>query len=71
MDINDATIEELDEELRLTLNEIDKIAIEVAEGRLDAYGGFMQTEKYNEKLSEIRNKLRDMGVDITSLTQNY
>lgn len=67
----DITIEELDEELQDTLNKIDKIAMDVADGKLDSFEGFMQTEKYNERISEIKEKLQEMGVDLSSLTDEY
>ena len=71
MDINYVTIEDLDAELQKTLNDIDDIALQVSDGKLDAYSGFMQTEKYNEKLADIKRKLEEMGVDINSIIQNY
>ncbi|MDA7817902.1 hypothetical protein N9A28_06895 [Sulfurimonas sp.] len=58
------TIEDLEEELDKTIEEMDKIAAEVAEGRLDAYEGFTQTESHKDKILELGHKLKDLGVDI-------
>lgn len=63
------TVEELEEELQETLADIDKIAAKVAEKELDAYEGFMQTEKYKDKVIEIGHLLKEKGIDITTLTE--
>jgi GTP-binding protein EngB required for normal cell division len=63
------TVEELEEELQETLTEIDKIAAKVAQKELDAYEGFMQTEKHKDKVVEIGHMLKEKGIDITTLTE--
>ncbi|PLY16153.1 MAG: hypothetical protein C0628_01325 [Sulfurimonas sp.] len=59
-------IEDLEEELEETLAKIDDIAAKVQKKELDAYEGFMKTEKYKNKIVEIGNKLKEKGVDITN-----
>ncbi len=59
-------IEDLEEELEETLAKIDDIAAKVQKKELDAYEGFMETEKYKNKIVEIGNKLKEKGVDITN-----
>ena len=63
------TIEDLEEELQDALAKIENIAARTAEKEIDAYEGFMQTEKYKDKIGEIGNKLKERGVDITTLTE--
>ena len=63
------TVEDLQTELDEALAKIENIALQVAEKELDAYAGFMQTEEYKDKIVEIGHKLKDHGVDITSLTE--
>jgi peptidoglycan hydrolase CwlO-like protein len=60
-------IEYLEEELEETLAKIDDIAAKVQKKELDAYEGFMETEKYKNQIVEIGNKLKEKGVDITTL----
>jgi uncharacterized protein (DUF302 family) len=60
------TVEDLEEELEQTLMKIENIAGQVAEKTLDAYEGFMQSEKYKDKVVELGHKLKDKGVDITT-----
>lgn len=63
------TIEDLEEELHKTISEMDGVAALVAEKELDAYEGFMKTEQHKDKIVEIGRKLKDLGVDISTLTQ--
>jgi len=63
------TVEDLEEQLQDTLQKIDNIAARVAEKELDAYDGFMQTEKYKDLIVKIGHKLKELGVDITTLTE--
>ena len=63
------TVEDLETELTDTLNKIEDIAAKVSEKELDAYDGFMQTEKYKDKIMEIGHKLKERGVDISTLAQ--
>jgi len=63
------TVENLEEELQDTLLKIDNIAARVAEKDIDAYEGFMESEKYKNKVVEIGHKLKEVGVDITTLTE--
>jgi hypothetical protein len=41
----------------------------VYEGKMDAYEGFMETEKYNKIVLEIGNKLKEKGIDITQIKE--
>ncbi len=63
------TVEDLEEELQETLAKIENIAARVAEKEIDAYEGFMESEKYKDKVVEIGHKLKERGVDITTLTE--
>lgn len=61
------TVEFLDEEFRKTLLEIENIAQRVEDKEIDAYEGFMLSEKYNNKAAEIGNKLKAMGIDLSTM----
>lgn len=63
------TVEELESELEETLINIDNIAARVAEKELDAYEGFMLSEKYKNRVVEIGHKLKEIGIDITTRTE--
>jgi uncharacterized FAD-dependent dehydrogenase len=63
------TVEDLDEELQKALSEIENIAAKVYEGKMDAYEGFMETEKYNKIVLEMGNKLKEKGIDITQIKE--
>lgn len=63
------TVEDLDERLRKTLTEIDNIAAKVYEKKMDAYEGFLETERYNKIVVEIGNKLKEKGIDITKIEE--
>ena len=63
---NPQTVEDLEELLQKTLQDIENIALQVAEGQKDTYEGFMETEKYKDKIIRIGHLLKEKGVDITS-----
>ena len=63
------TVEELETELQEALLNIDAVAQEVLEEGLDSYEGFMQTEKYKNRIVEIGNLLKEKGIDITTRTE--
>jgi len=60
------TVEDLEEELQTALNTIENIAARVTEKELDAYDGFMESEKYKNRVIEIGNRLKELGIDITT-----
>jgi hypothetical protein len=62
------TVEELESELQEVLLNIDHIAQQVQEKALDAYEGFMLSEKYKNRIIEIGNELKSRGIDITTRT---
>jgi hypothetical protein len=63
---NPQTVEDLEELLQKTLQDIENIALQVAEGQKDTYEGFMETEKYKDEIIRIGHLLKEKGVDITS-----
>ena len=63
---NPQTVEDLEELLQKTLPGIENIALLVAEGQKDTYEGFVETEKYKDKIIRIGHLLKEKGVDITS-----
>lgn len=68
-DFLEETVEDLDEELQKALSEIENIAAKVHEKKIDAYEGFLQTEKYNKIVLDIGYKLKERGVDITTIAE--
>jgi hypothetical protein len=60
------TVEDLESELQEVLLNIDNIAQEVVDGNMDSYTGFMESEKYKNRVVEIGNLLKEMGIDITT-----
>ena len=60
------TVEDLESELQELLLKIDQIAQDVVEQKIDSYEGFMETQKYNDRVVEIGHLLKDMGIDITT-----
>lgn len=66
---NQETIEELEEELDAILAKIDNIEALVYEQKLDAYEGFVQANKYKDRVIEIGYKLKEAGIDITTREQ--
>ncbi len=63
------TVEYLDEELQKAIGAVENIAAKVYEGTMDAYEGFMETEKYNKTIVEIGKKLKEKGIDITKISE--
>ncbi len=63
------TVEELESELQEVMLQIDVIAQKVQNKELDAYDGFMQSEKYKNRIVEIGNALKEKGIDITTRTE--
>jgi len=68
LDIKLDTVEDLEEDLQEALKKIDEIAAQVSEKKLDVYEGFMMSEKYKDEIVKIGNKLKEKGVDITTMT---
>ncbi|MCD6191711.1 MAG: hypothetical protein J7K14_09280 [Sulfurimonas sp.] len=63
------TVEELESELQELYLNMDDLAEKVQLKELDAYEGFMQSEKYKNKIVEIGNALKERGIDITTRTE--
>ena len=63
------SVEELETELQEVLNNIDFIASQVQNKELDAYEGFVKSEQYKNRVVEIGNKLKAVGIDITTRTE--
>ena len=63
------TVEDLESELQEVLLNIDTIAQKVQEKEMDAYAGFMESEKWKNRVVEIGNALKEKGIDITTRTQ--
>lgn len=68
-DFLEETVEDLDEELQKALSEIENIAAKVYEKKMDAYEGFLETERYNKIVVEIGYKLKEKGIDITTVAE--
>jgi len=62
------TIEDLEDELQKALTQIDTIAAKVQRKELDTFEGFMESEKYKNRVVEIGYKLKELGVDITTIS---
>jgi len=67
--ITEDTVEDLEEQLQKTLKDIEHLAGEVLQEKMDAYTGFMKSEEYKDKLEDIGNKLKEKGVDINTLME--
>ncbi len=63
------TVEDLESELQEVLLKMDTLAQKVQDKELDAYEGFMQSEKYKNRIVEIGNALKEKGIDITTRTE--
>ncbi|WP_295022780.1 hypothetical protein [Sulfurimonas sp.] len=59
------TVEELEEELEAILAKIDGIEALVYEQKMDAYEGFVESDKYKDRVIELGYKLKALGIDIT------
>ena len=66
--LND-TVEDLESELQEVMLNMDTLAQMVQDKELDAYEGFMQSEKYKNRIVEIGNALKEKGIDITTRTE--
>ena len=64
---NPQTVEDLEELLQKTLQDIENIALQVADGQKDTYEGFMETEKYKDEIIRIGHLLKEKGVDISKI----
>ena len=62
------TVEELESELQEVFLDMENIAEKVQLKELDAYEGFMQSEKHKNKIVELGNALKERGIDITTRT---
>ncbi len=60
------TVEELETELQEVLQNIDNIAIAVQKKEIDTFEGFMESQKYKDRVVEIGNALKERGIDITT-----
>jgi len=60
------TVEELETELQEMMLNMDTIAQKVQEKEIDAYAGFLESEKYKNRIVEIGNALKEKGIDITT-----
>ncbi len=65
------TVEELESELQEVLLNIDNIAQRVVEKEMDAYEGFMESEKYKNRVVEIGYALKEKGIDISKRVTKY
>ncbi|MFT5835787.1 MAG: hypothetical protein ACI9RG_000680 [Sulfurimonas sp.] len=63
------TVEELESELQEVLLNIDNIAVQVIEKKIDAYQGFLESEKWKNRVVEIGTSLKEKGIDITTRTE--
>jgi len=63
------TVEDLESELEEQLINIETIAQKVANKELDSYAGFMESEKYKNRIVEIGYLLKEKGIDITTRTE--
>ena len=62
------TVEELESELQEVLLNMDNLAEQVQDNKIDSYEGFMKSEKYRNRIVEIGNALKQKGIDITTRT---
>jgi len=60
------TVEELETELQEMMLNMDKIAQKVQNKEMDTYVGFLESEKYKNRIVEIGNALKEKGIDITT-----
>ena len=63
------TVEELEEELQKALDAIEMIAAKVQKKELDTFEGFMESEKYKNRVVELGYKLKELGIDITAMPE--
>ena len=67
--MSDTTVEELESELQEVMLNMDNLAEQVQKKELDAYEGFMLSEKYKNRIVEIGYALKEKGIDITTRTE--
>ena len=67
--MNNDTVEDLESELQEMMLNMDTLAQKVQDKEIDAYEGFMQSEKYKNRIIELGNALKDKGIDITTRTE--
>ena len=67
--MNDTTVEDLESELQEVMLNMDTLAQKVQNKELDSYEGFMQSEKYKNRIVEIGYALKEKGIDITTRTE--
>ena len=63
------TVEELEAELQEVFLDMENLAEKVQLKELDAYEGFMQSEKHKNRIVELGNALKERGIDITTRTE--
>jgi hypothetical protein len=64
----DTTVEDLESELQEVLLNMDTIAEQVHKGELDSYEGFIESEKWKNRIVELGYALKEKGIDITTRT---
>ena len=67
--VNNDTVEDLESELQEAMLNMDTLAQMVQDKEIDAYEGFMQSEKYKNRIVELGNALKEKGIDITTRTE--
>ena len=67
--MNNGTVEDLESELQEVMLNMDTLAQRVQDKELDAYEGFLQSEKYKNRIVEIGYALKEKGIDITTRTE--
>jgi len=67
--MNNTTVEELESELQEVLLNIDNIAERVTKKEIDADEGFVESEKYKNRVVELGYALKERGIDITTRTE--
>ncbi len=68
-EVNNDTVEDLETELQEAMLNMDTLAQKVQDKEMDAYEGFMQSEKWKNRIVEIGNALKEKGIDITTRTE--
>ena len=67
--MNNDTVEDLESELQEVMLNMDTLAQQVQDKEMDAYEGFMQSEKWKNRIVELGNALKEKGIDITTRTE--
>ena len=67
--MNDTTVEDLESQLQEVLLNIDNIAQKVLDKEIDAYEGFIESEKWKNRVVELGYALKEKGIDITTRTE--